>query len=103
MFWFKKRKKDIVKNPFYNDKNFLVIHFKCKKCGENFRSYLNKGYDFSISYEGKATYLINKEYIGSKCFEKIQLIAEFDSNYRLLNFDLIGGIPISKEEFNMEE
>ncbi|KLO22505.1 MULTISPECIES: hypothetical protein [unclassified Marinitoga] len=102
MFWFKKKKKDISKNPFYNESNSLVLYFKCDKCGEKFRSYLRKGYDFSTSYEGKAVYVINKEYVGSKCSEKINLIAEFDGNYRLLNFELLGGTPISKDDF-MEE
>ncbi|WP_129409235.1 hypothetical protein [Marinitoga lauensis] len=104
MFWFKKRKKekDIINNPFYNEQNALIIYFKCNNCGEKFRSYLRKGYDFSNSYEGKAAYIINKEYIGSKCSHRIQLIAEFDNAYRLLNFDLIGGTPITKEEFESE-
>lgn len=105
MLWFnkKKKEKDVLKNPFYNEQNALVIYFKCNRCGETFRSYLRKGYDFSNSYEGKATYVINKEYIGSKCPERIQLIAEFDGAYRLLNYDLIGGTPITKAEFDTEE
>ncbi|SHF01241.1 hypothetical protein SAMN02745164_01603 [Marinitoga hydrogenitolerans DSM 16785] len=103
MFWFKKKKKDINKNPFYAEQNSLVIYFKCNHCNEEFRSYLRRGYDFSTSYDGKATYVINKEYIGSKCPEKINLNAEFDGNYRLLNYDLIGGTAITKEEFEMED
>lgn len=105
MLWFKKKKKekDLNKNPFYNEQNALVIYFKCNNCGEKFRSYLRKGYDFSNSYDGKSVYVINKEYIGSKCSERIQLIAEFDGGYRLLNFDLIGGTAIKKEEFEMED
>ncbi|KAF2955689.1 hypothetical protein [Marinitoga sp. 38H-ov] len=95
MFWFKKKKN----NPFYNEGNALVIYFTCDNCGEKFRSYLRKGYDFSNSYDGKAVYVINKEYIGSKCSEKIQLNAEFDGSYKLLNFELIGGKIITKEEF----
>ncbi|KLO21579.1 hypothetical protein X275_08700 [Marinitoga sp. 1197] len=99
MFWFKKKKKDISKNPFYNESNSLVLYFECNNCGEKFRSYLRKGYDFSTSYDGEAIYSINKEYIGSQCSQKIYLIAEFDRSYRNLKFDLIGGTPITKEKF----
>ncbi|AEX85670.1 hypothetical protein XO10_06220 [Marinitoga sp. 1135] len=102
MFWFRKRnkEKDISKNPFYDEGESLVIYFKCNNCGETFRSYLRKGYDFSNAFEGRARYEINKEYIGSKCSERIYLHAEFDGVYRLINFELVGGTPITRDEFD---
>ncbi|PNR95470.1 hypothetical protein [Petrotoga olearia] len=103
MFNFFKRNKSNVskttnKQVFYNEKNALVIHFKCTKCGEKFRSYLRKGYDFVTDYE-TGEYKINKEYIGSNCFNKIHLSATFDRNYKLKEYTLENGKVISKEEW----
>lgn len=103
MFNFFKRNKSNVskttnKQVFYNEKNALVIHFKCTKCGEKFRSYLRKGYDFVTDYE-TGEYKINKEYIGSSCFNKIHLSATFDRNYKLKEYTLENGEVISKEEW----
>jgi len=103
VFNFFKKDKDKVnkatdKNVFYSEKNALVIYFKCSKCGEMFRSYLRKGYDFITDYDSGG-YKIDKEYIGSKCFNKIHLIASFDRNYKLLDFSLDNGEVISEKEW----
>jgi len=92
------RSKTDSKQVFYDEKNALVIYFKCSKCGEKFRSYLRKGYDFITDYD-TGEYKINKEYIGSKCFNKILLSATFDRNYKLKEFSLDNGDVISKEEW----
>jgi len=52
VLFFKKKKKDITKNPFYDKGSTLVVYFKCSKCGELFRSHLRKYYDVSVNYGG---------------------------------------------------
>lgn len=94
----KSENKDNQKKIFYEDKNALIIYFKCSKCGEKFRSYLRKGYDFITDYDNGG-YIIDKEYIGSKCFNKIHLFATFDQNYRLIDYKLENGETISKDEW----
>lgn len=43
---FRKKEKsdrDLEVNPFYKDKNALIVYIKCDKCGEVFRSHLKIG------------------------------------------------------------
>lgn len=103
MFNFLKNiKNKISKNgDFYNEGKNIVLYFKCNNCGEKFRTHLRRGYDFSRDYK-KGGYVINKEFIGSKCYDKINLSANFDENYRLENYELIGGKAITKEEWENE-
>ena len=99
--WFFKRKKEKRKGQFYEDKDALVLYFKCENCGEVFRSYLRKGYDIATDYSGetKGKYFIRKEYIGTKCPNIITLYAVFDENYNPIVFELNGAKVIDKEEF----
>ncbi|HDP79178.1 MAG TPA: hypothetical protein ENN47_13585 [Mesotoga infera] len=98
--FFKKKPRDIGKNPFYDNGNTLVVHFECSKCKEKFRSHLRKYYDVSVNYgKGKGVYRLDKEFIGSKCQNKIQIIAEFNRAFRPLSFEIIGGRFLSKEEY----
>ncbi|ONN28129.1 hypothetical protein XJ44_00225 [Thermosipho affectus] len=100
---FFKRKKNLSKNPFYKDKDSLVIYIKCDKCGEMFRSYLRKGYDFLIEYDNKnIAYKIEKVYVGSKCPNKIEVKAQFTGAYKPVSFDIFGGKFISKEDYEKE-
>ncbi len=104
MLFFKKKRKDITKSPFYDKGDTLVVHFRCSKCGEIFRSHLRKFYDISVNYgSGKAAYKLDKEFIGSKCQNKIQIYAEFTRSFKALSFDIIGGNFISEEEYNVDK
>ncbi|MBB6063161.1 hypothetical protein HNP65_001625 [Thermosipho japonicus] len=103
MFGFFKKKKNIEKNPFYNEKDSLVIYLKCDKCGEVFRSHLRKGYDFLNEYDNpNVRYKIEKLYVGSKCPNKIEVRAQFTGSYKPVSFDISGGKFISKEEYEKE-
>ncbi len=102
MFFRKKKKKpeDLAKDPFYREGDTLVVYFKCDKCGEVFRSHLRKGYDFIYNYDNPSTpYKIDKLYVGSKCPNKIHLMADFTSSYKPVSFSLEGGTFITKESY----
>jgi hypothetical protein len=87
------------KNGFiYDEKDTVVIYLKCKKCGEIIRSHLRKSYDFSRDFE-KSTINLKKEYIGSKCYEKIFVNLVFNNNYKIISSEIINGEFISKEDF----
>lgn len=62
---------------------------------------MRRGYDFSRDYENGG-YIINKEFIGSNCYKKINLSAKFDEGYKVESYDLIGAKPISREEWENE-
>jgi len=104
MFFKRKKKgKDINKNPFYNNGDTLVIYFKCTKCGEVFRSHLRKFYDIHVKYERSGgAYRLDKEFIGSKCQNRINIYADFTRTFKPISFDIIGGRFISKEEYERE-
>ena len=98
----KKIKNSISKNgDFYYEGKDLVLYFRCDKCGEKFMTHLKRGYDFSRDYDNGG-FIINKEFIGSKCYERINLSAKFDENYKIENYDLIGAKAITKEEWGNE-
>ncbi|HNS35500.1 MAG TPA: hypothetical protein PKI70_05275 [Mesotoga sp.] len=98
--FFKKKPRDISKNPFYDSGNTIVVHFECNKCGEKFRSHLRKYYDVSVNYgKGKGAYRLDKEFVGSKCQNKIQITADFSRAFRPLSFEIIGGRFLSEEEY----
>ena len=103
MFNFLKNiKNKIIKNgDFYKEGKNIVLYFKCDNCGEKFRTHLRRGYDFSRDYENGG-YIINKEFIGSKCYKKINLSAKFDEGYKIESYDLVGAKPISREEWENE-
>ena len=89
---------------FYSEGNSLVVYFRCKKCGEKFAAYLRKGYDLITNYDdSQACYFINKEFIGSKCFEKINLVAEFDEKYRILKLNLTGADILTRQEYEKDD
>lgn len=95
-----KKEKDITKNPFYDERNTLVVYFKCKKCGEVFRSHLRKYYDIAVDYSGGGfSYKLDKEFIGSECQNKIHIYANFKRNFKPKNFEIVGGEFISKEDY----
>ncbi|HOA16989.1 MAG: hypothetical protein KBE50_06245 [Fervidobacterium sp.] len=103
---FRKKEKsdrDLEVNPFYKDKNALIVYIKCDKCGEVFRSHLRIGYDFIINYDDRAApFMIDKVYVGSKCPSKIELKAKFTGSYKPVSIEIDGGKFISKETYEEE-
>lgn len=106
MLFFKKKEKsesDLEKNPFYRDKNALVVYLRCNKCGEVFRSHLRIGYDFIINYDDRTSpFMIDKVYVGSKCPNKIELKVKFTGSYKPVSIEIDGGKFISKETYERE-
>lgn len=103
---FKRREKteaELERNPFYREKNALVVYIRCSRCGEVFRSHLRIGYDFIINYDDRSTpFLIEKVYVGSKCPNKIELRAKFTGSYKPVSIEIDGGKFISKETYERE-
>lgn len=102
MSFFKKifgNKDNIIKiKNFYDEKETIVVYFKCSKCGEKFRSHLRKGYDFIPDYDNNAL-RIDKEYIGKNCYNKIQVKATFNRVHKPISQEIVGGEFIKKEDY----
>ncbi|MCD6545068.1 MAG: hypothetical protein J7K69_00235 [Thermotogae bacterium] len=101
MFW--KRKKNMHKNPFYNQRDYIVMYVQCDNCGEVFRSHIRKSSELLSNFQGKASYILNKELIGSKCPNRINIYAEFTSSFKPLNYEINGGHFITKEIYEEYE
>ncbi len=103
MFFFKRKgktKEELQRNPFYSERDTLVVYFKCDKCGEVFRSHLRKGYDFIVNYDNPSVpYRIDKLYVGAKCPNRIKLRADFKANYKPVSVEIEGATFITKEEY----
>ena len=99
----RKREKDLVKDPFYEEGVFLVMYVKCDNCGEVFRSHIRKTSELYPTYSGRTAYILRKELIGSKCPNRINVYAEFSGTYKTLNFEISGGHFITKEEYEKHE
>lgn len=98
--FFKKKERDVAKNPFYDGGATVIVYFRCDKCGEKFRSHLRKYYDINVDYgTGKGAYRLDKEFIGSDCQNRIQIRADFNRAFKPLSFDIIGGKFLSREEY----
>ena len=100
--FFKRRKtrEDLERDPFYRERDTLVVYFRCDRCGEVFRSHLRKGYDFIVNYDNPSIpYKIDKLYVGARCPNRIKLVAYFKANYRPVSVELEGATFITKEEY----
>lgn len=104
MSLFRKKKKDLSKNPFYMTSKAVIMYVRCSKCGEVFRSHVYKGSEIALSYEnGKNGYKLRKELIGANCPNTIEVNAFFSSSFKTLSFDIKGGEFITEEEYYKEK
>ena len=94
-----RRKKDISKDPFYREKDFVVFYIRCSKCGKVMEKRVLKARDFVVSYEGNAALVMDKLYVCDRCYNQIKIVAGFKRNYKPVYFEINGGEFISREEY----
>lgn len=97
-------KKLFSKNEKNSRSNELIwIYSQCDKCGEKFRTVIQKSHDLMPTYQDDGpAYILKKELIGKSCPNRINLTIQFDKNYNRLSEDITGGHFISKEEYEMD-
>ncbi len=101
--FFKKKKKDINKDPFYREKDGLVIYLKCDRCGQVMSFRILKGRDFVVAYDGRSALMIDKLYVCPKCYNQISLKAGFKGSYKPVYFELNGARFITEEEYSEQK
>ena len=101
MFW--RGKKDVFRNPFYNEKDSLVVYIKCDKCGNVMKKRILKSRDFVVSYDGNAAFVIDKLYVCDKCYNQIKVDAGFKRSYKPVYFEINGGSFVTEEEYERKE
>ena len=80
-------KKFFGKNKNNTQSNEQIwIYTQCDKCGEKFRTVIQKSHDLMPTYQDDGpAYILKKELIGKSCPNKINLTIHFDKNYNRLS------------------
>jgi hypothetical protein len=65
----------------------FFLDVRCAGCGEVFHLFINKSTDLFQNFgeQGKVTYSLKKEIMGSRCKNLIQVKMEFDGAKRLVS------------------
>ncbi len=99
--FFSKKMRDISVS---GSPDILWLYVQCRKCGQKLRLAVNKNTDLEDQYKGaeeaEPSYILRKEAMDSKCFTRMLIYMEFDSNKNILSHEVSGGQFISEEEFN---
>ena len=71
----------------------FFLNVRCKGCGEVFNLFINKSTDLAQDFDerGGMNYFMNKEIIGSRCRNLIQVKMEFDGNKNLVSRTIENG------------
>jgi hypothetical protein len=70
----------------------MDVFVKCEKCGELIKTHIVKGYELIPTYADQGpSYTLNKELIGAKCPNSVQLHMEFDGAKRVVSQSVEGG------------
>lgn len=97
-------RKDII--PAIHDKGSLYVYVKCDRCQEvipvrlSLKDEVQENYD--KSKDKASEYYVRKEVSGSgsnRCFARIGIYLEFDSQYRVTGVDIKGGSFVSKQDY----
>lgn len=71
----------------------FFLNVRCSACGEVFNLFINKSTDIAQNFVegGGVTYFLNKEIIGGRCKNVIQVRMEFDGNKNLKSREIENG------------
>jgi len=96
-------KKFFGKNKNNTQSNEQIwIYTQCDKCGEKFRTVIQKSHDLMPTYQDDGpAYILKKELIGKSCPNKINLTIQFDKSYNRLSEEITGGHFIPRENYDM--
>ena len=73
--------------------NGFFLKVRCSQCGEAFHLFVNKNTDLAqdFSEDGKLTYFLNKEIIGSNCRNLIRVHMKFGGTKKLVSKTIENG------------
>jgi hypothetical protein len=71
----------------------FFLDVRCGNCGEVFHLFINKSTDLAQNFEegGGVTYFLNKEIIGGRCKNRIQVRVRFDKARNLISREIENG------------
>ncbi|HHY47766.1 MAG TPA: hypothetical protein GX506_10780 [Firmicutes bacterium] len=87
-----------------SDRNAVWVYVRCKKCGEVVALRLRKSDEIQRDCDGVCTtpgavFFVRKDVMGTKCFNRMDLLVEFDVNYRVVGHKVIGGELVTREDY----
>jgi hypothetical protein len=89
---------NLFKNMFTPPPDAFWVYLQCQKCGEKIKVRINTLSEVSQADNG--TYFVQKEAMGSKCFNRIPFRLELDRFRNIKNKEITGGKFITEKEFN---
>ncbi len=71
----------------------FFLNVRCNACGETFNLFINKSTDLAQDFDeqGRITYFMNKEIIGSNCRSLIYVKMKFDGSKNLVSRNIENG------------
>jgi antirestriction protein len=93
-------KKWFTVQPSSEERDILHIYVRCKRCGEVIHGRVDKRNELSPSNGG---FVWRKELIGSgynRCFQRIEVILEFDNQRVVTEQRIYDGEFVSEEDYN---
>ncbi len=99
IFDFLKREKK--ERYIYSTGDLLVFYVQCDKCQELLRVIVRKHSELYRTYsKGPAEYEIQKEIVGAKCQNKINVHFDLKPNYAEVSHEITGGKLLTQTEYN---
>jgi hypothetical protein len=79
--------------------NAIWLYVRCDRCGEKIRIRADKRYDLNVDEQGRGSYVLHKEILGSRCPQLIYATVTLDAGYRVVGQEITGGQFITREEY----
>ncbi|HOO32814.1 MAG TPA: hypothetical protein PK466_08150 [Thermotogota bacterium] len=93
-------KKEKKEKYLYHDGNLLIFYVECEKCHELFKVVIRKHSELFRTYGKNAgEYEIQKELVGAKCQNRINIHFDLKANLSELDHKIDGGRLLTEKEF----
>jgi hypothetical protein len=96
-------KKEKKEKYIYSDGNLLIFYVECEKCHELFKVVIRKHSELFRTYgKSDGEYEIQKELIGARCQNKINVHFDLKANLSELGHEIQGGRRLTEREYEMK-
>ena len=101
-----KRLSKIFQSPGDADVAGYWVYVRCNKCSETLKTRINLKHDLSVDYEGShgQSYFTRKTIVGSSgCFQRIEIELTFNTQRKLVDREISGGLFIDEDDYLASE
>ena len=82
------------------------VYVRCNKCQETLKTRINLNRDLTVDYEGPhgQSYFTRKTIVGSSgCFQRIEIELTFNTQRKLMDREISGGLFIDEDDYLASE